>query len=107
MAVVDITSANFEQEVLKSDVPVVVDFWATWCQPCKTLGAALEEFAAAHEGKIKIAKVDVANNPQLSSQFKVMNVPYFFVFKNGECVGQQSSAPMKSTLLQWVQGFIS
>jgi len=106
MAVIDVTDSNFEQEVLKSDIPVVVDFWAAWCQPCKTLGAALEEFAAEHEGKIKIAKINVEQNPQLTTQFKVMNLPYFFMFKNGECIGQQANAPMKHTLIQWVKGFM-
>ena len=85
---IKVTAANFEQEVLKSDIPCVVDFWATWCGPCRMLGPELTEIANANEGKLKVCKVNVDEEPQLAQQFGIMSIPLVILFKNGQPVRQ-------------------
>ena len=85
---IKVTAANFEQEVLKSDIPCVVDFWATWCGPCRMLGPVLTEIANANEGKLKVCKVNVDKEPQLAQQFGIMSIPLVILFKNGQPVRQ-------------------
>lgn len=84
MAEVVVTKNNFEAEVLKSDVPVLVDFWATWCGPCRMLSPVLTEIAEQYEGKLKVAKVNVDEEPELAMKFKVASIPMLLYFKNGE-----------------------
>ena len=88
------TTDNFETEVLGSDVPVLVDFWATWCMPCRMLAPVIEEIASENEGKIKVGKVNVDENPDLARKYRVMSIPTVLVFKIGEltatCVGVDS-----------------
>lgn len=88
------TDQNFEQEVLKSDTPVLVDFWATWCAPCRIVGPIIEELATEYEGKIKVGKLDVDANNQTSQMYGVMSIPSVILFKNGQpvktLVGAQS-----------------
>ena len=88
MSEVVLTSENFEDEVLKSDLPVLVDFWATWCGPCKALGPIVSEFAEKNEGKIKVCKCDVDEQRALAAQFRVMSIPTLLAFKNGEVVNK-------------------
>ena len=88
MAEVVITENNFEQEVLKSDIPCIVDFWATWCGPCRMLGPVLTEIAKANEGKLKVCKVNVDEEPALAQQFGVMSIPLVILFKGGQAVKQ-------------------
>ena len=102
MAEVKITSGNFEQEVLKSDIPVLVDFWATWCGPCMMLSPVIEEIAKEYEGKTKVGKVNVDEESALAVKYRVASIPTLILFKNGAAekmtVGYQSKEQLKEFL---------
>ncbi len=83
---VHVTEQSFEQEVLKADTPVLVDFWAEWCGPCRMVAPIVEDFAQEYEGKLKVAKVDVDDNQDLAMRFNIMSIPTLGVFKSGELV---------------------
>jgi thioredoxin 1 len=102
MAVGKVTSADFEDEVLKASGPVVVDFWAEWCGPCRQIGPALEEIASSLNGKVKIVKLNVDENPQTASKYGVMSIPTLMLFKNGEMASRQVGAAPKQKLEQWI-----
>lgn len=106
MATVAVTDDTFDTEVRQSDVPVVVDFWAEWCGPCKMIGPALEELAAEYEGKVKIAKVNVDENPNSPAQLGVRGIPALFLFKNGEVVSNKTGAAPKAALKGWIEDSI-
>jgi len=84
MTTTDATDATFDAEVLQSDLPVVVDFWAEWCQPCKRMSPILEEIAAEHAGRIKVVKLDTDENPAMTMKYRITGIPAFKVFVNGE-----------------------
>lgn len=85
---VELTDGNFEQEVLKSDQPVLVDFWAEWCGPCRMIGPVVEEMAGEYDGKAKIGKVNVDLNPEVSVKYGIRSIPALLIFKDGEVVDQ-------------------
>lgn len=100
MAEITITKENFEKEVLQSDVPVLVDFWAVWCGPCQMVGPILSEIAEENEGKLKVGKVNVDEQPELARQFGIMSIPTMMVFKDSEKVNQLVGAVPKEQILE-------
>ena len=94
------TDQNFEAEVLKSDVPVLVDFWAVWCGPCRMIAPVIEELANEYEGKAKIAKLNVDENPQISMAYGIRSIPTLLIFKGGEIVDQIVGAVPKNVIAE-------
>jgi thioredoxin 1 len=99
-----VSDADFESEVLKASGAVVVDFWAEWCGPCRMIGPALEEIAGSLDGKVKIVKLNVDENPRTASKYGVMSIPTLMLFKNGEMTSRQVGAAPKQKLEQWITG---
>ena len=104
MATLSVDKSNFQSDVLESDVPVVVDFWAEWCGPCKMIAPSLEEISEEMEGKVKITKLNIDENPELAAQFGVRSIPTLMIFKNGEPAGIQVGAKPKGALSDWITG---
>ncbi|WP_295895223.1 thioredoxin [uncultured Bartonella sp.] len=103
MSTVKVDTSNFENDVLKSAEPVVVDFWAEWCGPCKMIAPSLEEIATELQGKVKVAKINIDENPELATQFGVRSIPTLLLFNNGEIVSNMVGAAPKSRLLDWIK----
>lgn len=100
MAEITITAENFEAEVLKSDIPVLVDFWATWCGPCQMIGPVVSEIAEEYAGKIKVGKVNVDEQMALAMQYQVASIPTLILFKNGEVAKRTMGAQPKENLIK-------
>ena len=106
MAVGKTSDASFETDVLKSAAPVVVDFWAEWCGPCKMIAPALDEIASALGDKVKIVKLNVDENPNTAAKYGIMSIPTLLMFKNGEIASRQVGAAPKQKLAQWINGAV-
>ncbi|NQV99423.1 MAG: thioredoxin TrxA [Rhodospirillales bacterium] len=103
---IDVTDASFDAEVLNAKGPVVVDFWAEWCGPCKQISPALEEISAEMEGKVTIVKINIDDNPGIPSKYGIRGIPTLMMFKNGEVAATKVGAAPKSQLIQWVESEI-
>ena len=103
MSTTAVTDGSFEEEVLKAEGPVLVDFWAEWCGPCKAIGPALEELAGEMDGQITIAKVNVDENPETPTKYGVRGIPTLMIFKGGELAATKVGAIPKQELQSWVQ----
>lgn len=103
MATQAVTDDTFDAEVRNSDIPVVVDFWAEWCGPCKQIGPALEELSEELEGRVKIVKVNVDDNPNTPAQMGVRGIPALFLFKDGQVVANKLGAAPKAALKGWIE----
>lgn len=103
---IELTDANFEQEVLKSDLPVLVDFWATWCGPCQVISPLIAEIAEEYEGKVKVCKLNVDEAPVIASKYGIMSIPTLMVFKDGKSVdavvGVVSKDEIKNVLNEYI-----
>ncbi|MBL7928640.1 MAG: thioredoxin [Bacteroidia bacterium] len=104
---ITITDNNFDEVVMKSDKPVLVDFWAEWCGPCRMVGPIVEELSKEYDGKAVIGKLDVDSNPNVSMQFGIRNIPTLLIFKNGQVVDKQVGVAPKAVLAQKINAQLS
>ena len=105
-SVVHVTDATFDAEVLKSNIPVLVDFWAEWCGPCRMVAPVVEEVAKQYKGKVKVAKVDVDSNQRIASQLAIRSIPSLYVFKNGKLVEQIIGAAPKQQITSMLENVL-
>jgi thioredoxin 1 len=103
---IEVNDSNFEEVVLKSDKPVLVDFWAEWCGPCRMVGPIVDELATDYDGKIVVTKVDVDSSPATSAKFGIRNIPTVLFFKGGEVVDKQVGAVPKSSLAEKIDALL-
>lgn len=106
MATIKVNKDNFENDVLKAKEPVVVDFWAEWCGPCKMIAPALDEISNEMQGKVTVAKVNIDENPELATQFGVRSIPTLLMFRGGEVTSNMVGAAPKSRLADWIKSSI-
>ena len=106
MSVANVTDSTFEQEVLKADIPVLVDFWAPWCGPCKALAPILVDVAKTLEGEVRVVKIDVDRNPAISQAYQVQGVPTLAFFKDGKILWRQSGVLPAQTIVQQVRAHL-
>ena len=101
-----ITDQNFKEEVIDSKLPVLVDFWAEWCGPCKMLGPIIDQISTEQQGKIKVVKIDISDNPENPSKYGVRSIPTLLMFKKGKVVATKIGLHQKSTLEEWINSSI-
>jgi thioredoxin 1 len=106
-AATNVTDSSFKEDVLDSEVPVLVDFWAPWCGPCRMVAPIVEEIAAQYEGKIKVVKVNTDENPQIASQYGIRSIPTLMIFKDGQKVDMVVGAVPKTTLSNTLEKYLS
>ncbi len=106
MAIIHLTDKNFTDEVLKSELLVLADFWAPWCMPCKIIVPVIEELAKEYQNKIKIGKLNVDENPKVSSQYAIMSIPTLILFKNGQVIKQMLGIISKQQLKKKIEEYI-
>ena len=107
MTTIQVTDATFEEEVLKSDKPVVLDFWAPWCGPCKQIGPSLEEISDEMKDKITVGKVNIDENPVTPTKYGVRGIPTMLVFKDGKAAATKVGAISKPAIVEWIEESIS
>jgi len=100
------TDGTFEQEVLKSETPVLVDFWAEWCGPCRMIGPALEDISGEMQGKLKVVKVNIDENPMAPTKYGVRSIPTLLMFKNGQVAATKIGAEPKQRLASWINSVL-
>lgn len=106
MAVEKVTDQNFETDVINSGAPVIVDFWAEWCGPCRMVAPILEEVSGELDGKVRIVKLNVDENPQTASKYGIMSIPTLLMFKDGKIASRQVGAAPKAKLVQWINAAV-
>ena len=102
MATIKTTDGDFSTDVLQAEKPVLVDFWAEWCGPCKQIGPILEEISSDYEGKLSVVKVNIDENPEIPTNYGIMSIPTLILFKNGKSVSSQIGLVEKSSLTKWL-----
>lgn len=107
MPTVEITDSNFEQEVIKSEIPVLIDFWAVWCGPCKAIAPVIEEISNEYEGKLKVGKLDIDNNQEVSVKYGIRSIPTLLIFKEGKIVDQIVGAIPKSQIISKLSAHVA
>jgi thioredoxin 1 len=105
--IMEINEKNFENEVLKSNLPILVDFWAPWCAPCQMIAPVLEDIAKEYEGKIKLAKVNIQENENLANQYGIMAIPYLKIFKDGRAVDEIIGFQSKEAIVERIKSVLS
>lgn len=106
MSEVTLTDQNFKEEVLKSDLPVLVDFWASWCGPCQMIGPVIEEIAKEFEGKLKVGKLNVDENRETAGSYNIMSIPALLIFKDGKVVDEIVGSLPKNEIVDHIKKFI-
>jgi thioredoxin 1 len=104
-ALVNVTDYSFDPQVLKCDIPVLADFWAEWCEPCKAIEGCLQEIAAEHPEQVKVVKLDIESNPTVTANYNVLTIPTLILFKNGQEVLRLNGAPTKQALLEQISPY--